>query len=425
MSPPKRRVTKKTAPLQATSNFEEDRVGPGAPALAAGVPAPPPPQIIKQDRAGPGAPALAAGDPAPPQMYEQGRAGPGAPALAAGDPAPTQTSEDDLAGPGALALSLPDLGPELSHALVDDLPPAAPQSSQFVAQTRQDDEMKVLLQTLSTPHYVMPSSAHQANNCLIDSILLSLHSLGYTCELTLPDRASICRATRQHLVAYHDASPAGYLAHEDHFAPICDYLRSLSSEELWEPTVDPAQLNLTAVVFDRFHRHQLVDINGGVTELPEAHPVNSQSAADVGSSETAVLQLYCNTLDDEHGTPWHYEWITTNPAEYENAQLRLGVLWKTYTRRAVSQVRRIGVQANPGPVAQTYPPAPFSCPVLIALSLCSLSPLTCLDGDRTLYVMDSPMPGQATASAGRTNVRLALLVQRTPKWIQVRRKGNK
>ena len=22
-----------------------------------------------------------------------------------------------------------------------------------------------------------------------------------------------------------------------------------------------------------------------------------------------MLQLYCNTLQDGHGTPWHYEWI--------------------------------------------------------------------------------------------------------------------
>ena len=46
---------------------------------------------------------------------------------------------------------------------------------------------------------------------------------------------------------------------------------------------------------------------------PETHePINSPaldgSAAD---ADEVVIQLYCNTADDGHGTPYHYEWVTT------------------------------------------------------------------------------------------------------------------
>ena len=69
---------------------------------------------------------------------------------------------------------------------------------------------------------------------------------------------------------------------------------------------------MTVVVFDRFHRGRLLDASGLAHELPETHePIRSPAPSGETSPEEVLLRLYCNTLEDERGTPYHYEWIAS------------------------------------------------------------------------------------------------------------------
>lgn len=67
------------------------------------------------------------------------------------------------------------------------------------------------------------------------------------------------------------------------------------------------------VVFDRFQRGQLFDSHGAWEgELADINdPVIS--APQSRPTDEVLIQLYCNTLDDGHGTPYHYEWISSRP----------------------------------------------------------------------------------------------------------------
>ena len=166
--------------------------------------------------------------------------------------------------------------------------------------------MKALL--ASQAYVVCPSSTHDANNCLIDSIILSLQWQGKALWMTLPQRAALSSEARAHLIDHYGVQDMEYLAHEDHFAPICDFLRSLG-EAFWESSVVPEALDITAVVFDRLHRCLLLDVAGGAAEeLPDSPGASSSSPlhGEPGVEEV-VLLLYCNI--DTYGTPYHYEWI--------------------------------------------------------------------------------------------------------------------
>ena len=89
------------------------------------------------------------------------------------------------------------------------------------------------------------------------------------------------------------------------------HLRSLGTD-FWQLGHDPNNLAMTVIVFDRFHRRRLIDASGLAHELPETHePVRSPAPSDETSTEEVLLRLYCNTLDDEQGTPYHYEWIAS------------------------------------------------------------------------------------------------------------------
>ena len=103
---------------------------------------------------------------------------------------------------------------------------------------RCDDEMKSLLASLDPPHIVYESSTHGVNNCLIDSIILSLTSLGVALSQTLPQRAAICTDARQRLMEQHSVGALDYLSHEDHFDIICMHLRSLGTQ-FWHLGHDP------------------------------------------------------------------------------------------------------------------------------------------------------------------------------------------
>ena len=92
-------------------------------------------------------------------------------------------------------------------------------SSQTAVRT--DGEMKLLLQTMQTPHFVHASDTHGEHNCLIDSMLLALSSIGMARSLTEEQRARLCHETRDYLVTHHDVPPGGpdgfpFLSHEDH-----------------------------------------------------------------------------------------------------------------------------------------------------------------------------------------------------------------
>ena len=111
---------------------------------------------------------------------------------------------------------------------------------------RGDVEMKLLLETLTEPHFVRRSRTHGQNNCLIDSVLLSLQAGGHLRRLTRAERASICASARAHLEEQHGVPPISgngvypYLSHEDHFDPICTHLRQVP--DIWDPAITPDQL---------------------------------------------------------------------------------------------------------------------------------------------------------------------------------------
>ena len=115
---------------------------------------------------------------------------------------------------------------------------------------RSDDEMKSLLASLDPPHIVYESSTHGVNNCLIDSIILSLISLGVAVPQALPQRAAICAGARLRLMEQQSVGALDYLSHEDHFDTICVHLRSLGTQ-FWQFGHDPKNLAMTVVVFDR------------------------------------------------------------------------------------------------------------------------------------------------------------------------------
>ena len=181
---------------------------------------------------------------------------------------------------------------------------------------RSDNEMKELLQSLCPPHFVHASKTHGQNACLIDSILLALQDKQLIQPLTLDERAAVCKSIRLHLVDHHGLPPPApdgshsFLSHEDHFEAIGQQLREAHCG-IWVSHVDFSELSISAVVFDRFHRRQIFDIDGTAAgELPETHaPVLS---APQNATQEVCIQLYCNTAEDGFGTPYHYEWISSS-----------------------------------------------------------------------------------------------------------------
>ena len=184
--------------------------------------------------------------------------------------------------------------------------------------SRSDNEMKELLRTLQTPHYVRPSKTHGQNNCLIDSTLLALHDQDYIKPLTISKRAAICSSIRRYLVDHTDVAPEhpdgrqSYLSHEDSLDAICGQLRT-EHKDIWMDGLDPTRLPIVVVMFDRFQRRQLYDESGAwAAELEELNaPVLSKAPSAEEHLRDAQIQLYCNTHEDDVGTPYHYEWIAT------------------------------------------------------------------------------------------------------------------
>ena len=205
-------------------------------------------------------------------------------------------------------------------------PNASGQSS--LRRSRTDDEMKELLKTLQVPHFVRESKTHGQHNCLMDSILQALQDKQHIKPLTVHERAAICSSIRRHLIDHHGIEPRApdgnpsYLSHEDSFDAICNQLRNEHSN-IWSDDIDVTRLSIAAVVFDRFQRQQLYDSSGAWTaEMEELDvPVVSKPLNASGELDEVLIQLYCNTHDDEHGTPYHYEWISFNKADREEDEV--------------------------------------------------------------------------------------------------------
>ena len=85
------------------------------------------------------------------------------------------------------------------------LPGQASQIAEAVVRT--DNEMKELLRTLSTPHFVQESMTHGQHNCPIDSVLLALEAQSKVKTLSVEDRAAVCSAVRSHLIDHHGVAP--------------------------------------------------------------------------------------------------------------------------------------------------------------------------------------------------------------------------
>lgn len=193
--------------------------------------------------------------------------------------------------------------------------------------SRTDGQMKELLKGLQVPHIVRKSKTHGQLNCLIDSILLALQDKQYIKPLAVDERAAICSSIRRHLIDHHGVEPQApdgrhsYLSHEDSFGAICNQLRG-EHPNIWLDDVDVTRLSIVAVVFDRFQRRQLYDESGAWSaELEDVNaPVVSTPLNASGELTEVCIQLYCNTLADDHGTPYHYEWISVEADRSEEEE---------------------------------------------------------------------------------------------------------
>ena len=178
---------------------------------------------------------------------------------------------------------------------------------------RSEDQMRSLLSTtLDPPHYVRPSNTHGRNDCLTDSILLSLIDQNLLEEMTLLERSWTCQRIREHLEDMHGLQEHGpgdypFLSHDEHFKAIMDYLRNSCTTQ-WNPVAQPERISFTLIVLDRFNRTLQPDVFGNQDEIIETEPVYAEApSADSHECVTCLIHLYCNTHND--GTGYHYEWI--------------------------------------------------------------------------------------------------------------------
>ena len=178
---------------------------------------------------------------------------------------------------------------------------------------RSDRDMRKLLLQLETPLEVRPSSSHGRNDCLTDSILLAIESQELIVPLQLSERMHLCTTVRRYLEMTCDLCAHGYpfLSHDAHFDAICQQLRQ-SLLPLWREQHSLSRTSFTCIVYDRFNRQMVENVNGEYTELVETNPVHSRAHGE--ESMTVLIMLYCNTHDNGDG--WHYEWLrAVNKAE--------------------------------------------------------------------------------------------------------------
>ena len=206
---------------------------------------------------------------------------------------------------------------DLDEAHASDSAPIA-SGGDSMRRTRTDEDMKNLLKALQVPHYVRKSKTHGQNNCLIDSILLALQEQKKIKPLEVDDRAAVCSSVRRNLIEHHGVAPESpeegqaYLSHEGSFHDICTRLR-IDHPDIWFEDIDPHRLPIMAVVFDKSQRRQVYDTRGEwAGEIPDdlTEPVASKPLIESDHLPEVYIRLYCNTHDDAHCTPYHYEWIS-------------------------------------------------------------------------------------------------------------------
>jgi len=154
-------------------------------------------------------------------------------------------------------------------------------------------------------YIVQPSSAHGANQCLIDSVILALSHAGIAeADISISSRAAICSRVREHLVKFHGASHDGYLAHDEQVQAVFEYLRS-HELALWRAGVHPERIECTVTVFDRFSCR---------VELAPTDPVFIPAPiAEASSHEVQHVQLALYACTSLNGLGYHYEWIHGAP----------------------------------------------------------------------------------------------------------------
>jgi len=157
-----------------------------------------------------------------------------------------------------------------------------------------------------------PSETFGHNNCLVDSLLLSMQHAGYARhDITFEERRAAAAAARWHLVQEHGLPAAGdpYLAHDMHLAPIFDFLRA-HCPLLWVDAACMADVELTATVFDRFNGRLVRDHRGQLDGLVPTEPVCVPPLrGGTGYDRTAHVQVQLYTYTHRDGSGWHYEWI--------------------------------------------------------------------------------------------------------------------
>ena len=174
---------------------------------------------------------------------------------------------------------------------------------------------------------VRPCNTFGRNDCLIDSILLSLQASGHIiASLDMQQRNMTCVQIRDRLREDRltSVSMDDYLSHEEHVECAFRFLL-MECPHLWVDIVRARQLQFTIVTYDRFHCRNLVDAVGHASyELPESNPVTIQPQypRDDFVVDEVPLLLYCNTHLD--GTGYHYEWIRCNLSQTETAQKSTG-----------------------------------------------------------------------------------------------------
>ena len=102
------------------------------------------------------------------------------------------------------------------------------------------------------------------------------------------------------------------MSHEESFDDICTRLR-IDHPDIWFEDIDPHRLPIMAVVFDKSQRRQVYDTRDEwAGEIPDdlTEPVVSKPLIESDNLPEVYIRLYCNTHDDAHCTPYHYEWIS-------------------------------------------------------------------------------------------------------------------
>ena len=142
---------------------------------------------------------------------------------------------------------------------------------------RSENSAKHLLRQLGMD--VRPSLTFGRNDCLIDSVLLSLQASGHMIpSLNMQQRNMTCVLVRDRLREAQLTSDAmdDYLSHEDPLNCMFEFL-VMECPHLWVDIARARQLQFTIITYDRFHCRNLVDAGGDASyELPESDPVTIQ-----------------------------------------------------------------------------------------------------------------------------------------------------